>query len=369
LHHTTVGVLGGFLAVVAGLLAVPAGAQAARVKDVARWQGVEENAVVGIGLVVGLQGTGDGGEAAREMVRNAMAALEMDIDADSLKSKNVAVVSVTAKLPPFARKGAEIDVTVSSLGDARSLSGGTLLPTPLQDMEGRAVWALAQGPLAIGGFAAAAGGSGRAKNHTNVGRIAAGAKVVRDLAPAILDRKELELSLRDADFKTAVGIARALNAELLGDFAHALDSATVLVSVPPQYQGRVPEMVARLETVPVVTDRAAKVVVNERTGTVVMGADVRIAPVAVAHGGLSIQVDTRVGVSQPAPFSRGETVVTEESDVEAEEEQAELKVLGGVSIGEVVGALNQLGVSPRDLVSILQAIRAAGALDAEIEVL
>lgn len=351
------------------LLLLPSLADAGRIKDVTRWEGVESNPIVGIGIVVGLQGTGDGGLATREMLRNAMSALEMEINPQVLNSKNAALVSVTASLPPFARKGNHIDVTVSSLGDARALTGGTLLATTLRDVEGRAVWAVAQGPLVIGGFAAAAGGGGRQKNHTTTGRVPSGAKVVREIIPELLDRDTLRLSLRDADFTTAVLVSKAINAKVLGDFAHAVDSGTVEVKVPLQYQGRVPELMAALDGLHVVVDSPARVVVNERTGTVVMGSQVRIAPVAVAHGGLSIEVDTDVGVSQPGAFSNGETVAITDTDVVIEEEAADLQILGGVSIGEVVGSLNQLGVSPRDLISILQAIRAAGALDAELEVL
>ncbi|MBJ96260.1 MAG: flagellar biosynthesis protein FlgA [Rickettsiales bacterium] len=348
---------------------LPSSGEAARIKDVARWEGVESNPIVGVGVVVGLQGTGDGGLATREMLRNAMSALEMEVDPEALKSKNAALVTVTASLPPFARQGNTIDVTVSSLGDARALTGGTLLATTLRDVEGRSVWAVAQGPLVIGGFSAAAGGGGRQKNHTTTGRVPGGAKVVREIAPNLLARQRLRLSLRAADFSTAVSISRAVNARVLGDFAQALDSGTVEVNVPPQYQGRVPELVAALDGLEVTVDTPARVVVNERTGTVVMGSQVRIAPVAVAHGGLSISVDTDVGVSQPGAFSGGETVAISDTEVQVEEEQADLQILGGVSIGEVVGSLNQLGVAPRDLISILQAIRAAGALDAEIEVL
>jgi len=351
------------------LLLLPSLANAGRIKDVARWEGVEANPIVGIGVVVGLQGTGDGGLATREMLRNAMSALEMEIDPKALKSKNAAIVSVSGTLPPFARRGNRIDVTVASLGDARALTGGTLLATTLRDVEGRSVWAVAQGPLAIGGFAASGGGGGRQKNHTTTGRVPGGAKVVREIAPMLLNRTTLRLALREADFGTAVRIARSINAKVLGDFAHALDAGTVEVKVPAQYQGRVPELVAALEGIRVRVDSPARVVVNERTGTVVMGSQVRIAPVAVAHGGLSIEVDTNVGVSQPGALSGGQTVTVVDTDVTVEEEPAEIQILGGVSIGEVVGSLNQLGVSPRDLISILQAIRAAGALDAEIEVL
>ncbi len=357
------------LLLLAAAVLAPSLADASRIKDIARWEGVEDNVVVGVGVVVGLQGTGDGGQAVRDFLRGAAGALESDIDAAKLRSKNAALVTVTATLPAFSRKGNRIDVTASSMGDAKSLAGGTLLPTMLRDSAGRHAWAVAEGSLAIGGFSAAAGGAAASKNHTTVGRIPSGAKVLADLAPDLLNRDVLHLSLREADFRTSVGAARAVNAELLGDFAYAVDSGTIEVHVPPQYRGRVPELVARLEILDVATDTVARVVVNERTGTVVMGADVRIATVAVAHGGLTIEVDTRLGVSQPGPFSGGETVVVPETEIDVTEEQRRLEVVQGVSIGEVVGALNTLGVSPRDLISILQNIKAAGALDAELEVL
>jgi len=344
-------------------------ASASRIKDVARWEGVEENVVIGIGVVVGLQGTGDGGQTVRDYLRNAMGSLETDIDPRTLRPKNAALVTVTASLPAFSRKGNVIDITVSSMGDAKSLVGGTLLPTPLRDMEGRAVWAVAQGSLTIGGFSASAAGAAAVKNHTTVGRVPGGGAVVRGITPDVLNRTTLRLSLREADFKTAVGASRTINAKLLGDFAHALDSATIQIEVPPQYLGRVPELVAKIEVLDIVVDGPARVVVNERTGTVVMGSKVRIATVAVSHGGLTLEVDTRWGVSQPGPFSGGQTATTGNATLEVTEENPELQVLEGVSIGEVVGALNQLGVGPRDLISILQAIRAAGALDAELKVL
>jgi flagellar P-ring protein FlgI len=358
------------VAALAATLLLPATASAARIKDIARWEGVEENAVVGMGVVVGLQGTGDQSQAVRDLLRSAASSLETDLQANLMRPKNAALVMVTATLPAFSRKGNTVDITVSSFGDAKSLAGGTLLPTMLKDTaQGQITWAVAQGPLTIGGFSAGAGGAKQAKNHTTTARIPAGAKVVQDIAPNLLDRALLHLSLREADFKTAVGASRSINRELVGDFAYAVDSGTIEILVPPQYEGRVPELVARLETLDVHVDRVARVVVNERTGTVVMGADVRIATVAVAHGGLTLEVDTRLGVSQPGAFSAGETVVVSETDVTVEEEGGQLTVLEGVSIGEVVGALNQLGVSPRDLISILQAIRQAGALDAELEVL
>lgn len=350
-------------------VAAPRAALASRIKDVARWSGVEDNQVVGVGVVVGLNGTGDGGEAARNMLRNATTLLGVDLDPRTLKAKNAAVVMVTATLPPFVRAGDHVDVTVSSMGDARSLVGGTLLATPMKDAEGRAVWAQAQGPLALGGYSASGGGASTQKNHTTTGRVPAGAKVLMDIAPNLVDRSFLLLSLRTADFKTAVGTAKAINRALMGDFSRALDPGTVEVVVPPQFQGRVPELVARVESLEVEIDSPAKVVVNERTGTVVMGEKVRVGKVAVAHGGLTIEVSTDMEVSQPGAFSGGETAIVPKTEIDVTEEAGKLQVIEGVSIGELVGGLNQMGVTPRDLISILQAIRAAGALDAEIEVL
>jgi flagellar P-ring protein precursor FlgI len=352
-----------------GALLLPTAARASRIKDVARWEGVEDNQILGIGLVVGLQGTGDG-QASRRLLKNVLASQEIDLDIDELRTRNVAVVSVTATMPAFARAGNHIDVTVGSLGDARSLSGGVLLPTMLKRPDGTGLpFAVGSGPLAIGGFSASAGGASKSKNHLTVGRVPQGAKIVQELTVDLLGRSELHLSLREADFATAVSMAKRINAELLGDFAWALDSGTIRLAVPPQYQGRVTELAARVDALEVEVDGPARVVINERTGTVVMGSAVRIREVAVAHGGLTIQVDSRLGVSQPGPFSHGDTVVTADTNVEVEEQKAPLKVLEGVSIGEVVGALNALGVAPRDLMSILQAIRQAGALDAELEVI
>lgn len=350
-------------------LCLPSVADASRIKDVSRWEGVESNTLMGVGLVVGLQGTGDG-QASRRLLKNVLASQEIDLDISELRSRNVAVVSVSATMPAFARKGNEIDVTVGSLGDARSLSGGVLLPTMLKRADGQGMpYAVAAGPLAIGGFSASAGGASKSKNHLTVGRITEGGKILQEAAPDLLGRDQLHLSLREPDFETAVGMAKAINANLLGDFAWALDSGTVRLAVPPQYQGRVTELAARVDALDVQVDGPARVVINERTGTVVMGSAVRIREVAVAHGGLTIQVDSRLGVSQPGPFSNGDTVVAPETTLEVEEQKAKLKVLEGVSIGEVVGALNALGVAPRDLMSILQAIRQAGALDAELEII
>ena len=360
--------LRGLLFALVAVLLVPSMAQAARIKDVARWEGVGGIQLQGTGLVVGLQGTGDGGKAATELLRQVIRANTLDIPERSIKAKNVAVVMVQATLPPFVREDAAIDVTVASIGDARWRQGGQLVITPMRDPQNRWTWVTAQGPLMLGGFGASAGGASSRKNSTNVGRVPSGGIVVKSAATRMLDRPDLELSLREPDWKTAVGMAKTLNAALLGDFAHALDSGTVRVEVPAQYQGRVPELVAEVESLQIRVDAPARVVVNERTGTVVVGSRVAIQTVAVAHGGLTIEVDSQLGISQPAALSGGSTVVLPETDLAATEEGGQLDVVGGVSIGEVVGGLNQLGVAPRDLITILQMIKAAGALDAEIVV-
>ena len=350
-------------------LVAPSLADAARIKDIGRWKGVQSNHLVGVGLVVGLGGTGDGGEAVKKFVRNMDQGEVGELSAADFKAKNAAIVTVTAMLPPFARAGSEIDLTVAAQNDARSLSGGVLVATKLWDISHHEVWAVGQGSLVLGGFSAGANGSGAQKNHVTTGRVPGGGKLVRTNAPEFETRTELVFALDRLDFTTAVTLSRVVNRELLGDFARAVDSRTIEILVPPQYQGRVPELVARIEGLDVLTDGRAKVVLNERTGTVVMGSKVRIATVAIAHGGLTIQVDTQRGVSQPGAFSGGQTAAVAQSSVRATEEGGALTVVGGVSIGEVVGALNQLGVGPRDLISILQAIHEAGAMDAELEVL
>ena len=358
-----------FIALLGLLMLLPAGAEAARLKDIGQWKGVQSNDLVGQGLVVGLAGTGDGGEAVRQFLRNLGQNEIGTLDSTDWKSKNAAVVTVTATLPPFARKGDTIDVTVAAVQDAKSLAGGVLVATMMRDVNQREVWAVAQGGLTVGGFSAGAGGSSAAKNHVTTARVPGGARITQDLVAQIEHRTEMTFSLSQADFTTAVRTARTINASLRGDFARAVDSSAVDVLVPPQYQGRVPEMVASLESLSVDTDSRAKVVLNERTGTVVMGSQVSIHTVAIAHAGLTIQVDTQFGVSQPGPLSAGATAVTQDSEVVVTEEGGDLKVVGGVSIGEVVGALNQLGVAPRDLISILQAIHRAGAMDATLEML
>ncbi len=354
------------------LIFVAAPARGARVKDIASVYGVRDNLLFGYGLVTGLARTGDSrrNEATIRALANRLQGLGFTLSTDEILSRNVAVVMVTARLPADARPGHRLDVEVSSTGDATSLEGGVLQITPLYAPNGEA-YATAQGPLVIGGYTVEQGGSGAARNHPTVGRIPQGAIVERE-NPNRLDLSKadhVDFLVDEPDFTTATRLASAINEEFGTPIAAARDAGTVTVLVPEDYKDRVVQLVARVESVDVDVDRPAVVVVNERTGTVVMGADVRIAPVAIAHGGISIQVNRKEEVSQPAPLSAGKTAVTHNTGIRVEEEDGQLLVVDGTTIGDLVGALNDLGVKPRDLIQILVAIRAAGAMQAELKVL
>ncbi len=344
---------------------------ATRLKDVASVKGVRENQLVGYGLVVGLNGTGDkaGTEFTIQSLGSMLGKLGVGVDPSLIKVKNVAAVMVTGTLSPFARNGSAIDVTISSIGDAGSLEGGTLVMTPLFGSDGQ-VYAIAQGPLSTGGFAAGAGGSSVQKNHPTVGRIANGATIERELDYAIGQKSEFEIAIGHPDFTTAQRAARAINAEFGAPVAEARDSGTLRLRVPAEFDADVVGFLSQVEAVEIAPDEVAKVILNERTGTVVMGASVRISQVAVSHGSLSVTISTTTSVSQPGAFSSGTTAVVPNSDVSAVEEPARLLLLGGaVTIGDLVRGLNAVGVTPRDLIAILQAIKAAGALSAALEII
>lgn len=368
---------GALLAVLAaGALVVvaPAGpAEAGRVKDLASVKGVRENQIIGYGLVVGLNGTGDK-ERTEFTVRSLTSLLGrmgIGVESDLVKVKNVAAVMVTTQLHPFARTGSTLDAVISSVGDATSLEGGTLLMTPLYGSDGE-VYAIAQGPISVGGFTAGggSGGSSVQKNHPTVGRIASGATVERELEYRIDGKSRFEVALKRADFTTARRMAERINARFGSAVARARDAGTLEVDVAPGWEGDVVGFLASVESLEVEADRAARIVLNERTGTVVMGAEVAISRVAVAHGNLSVSIAVTRDVSQPSPFGEGDTVVFDNSDVVATEEPGQLALVGGrVTVDELVRGLNALGVTPRDLIAILQAIQAAGALQAELEIL
>lgn len=342
-----------------------------RLKDITSLKGVRNNQLIGYGLVVGLDGTGDGSsnrfttQSLATMLNN----LGVGIDANQVNGQNVAAVIVTAYLPPFARMGSRMDVLVSSMGDAKSLQGGTLLITPLKGADGK-VYAVAQGPVTVGGFAAEQAGASEKRNHPTVGTVPRGATVEKELSFDFSNVSNLTYALNNPDFTTANRVVRAINRRLKGDYAEASDSGTIRVEIPQDYRQKIVDLVSRIESIKIDPDNNARVVVNERTGTVVVGEDVRISTVAVAHGGLTISIQPNNIVSQPDPFSEGETVVVSEPQVTASEGEDNLAVIpGGVSIGDLVKALNAIGVTPRDLIAVFQAIRASGALQAELEII
>lgn len=354
------------------LCLVPIPATATRVKDLGGFHGHRENPLTGAGLVVGLRRTGDSSrnEAAIRALANRLQGHGVSLQLDEITSRNAALVMVSATLPPGARTGGRIDVTVASTGDAASLEGGVLLLAHLQGADGQ-VYAVAEGPLTVGGFVAESDGAGARKNTPTVGRIAEGAIVEREVPgqPDWTEVAEVDFVLRRSDFTTAARLAKAVDDAFGADVARAASSSTVRLSLPQDQRATFPEFAAKVEALDVDVDVPARVIVNERTGTVVMGADVRVAPVAVAHGGLTIEVRRETAVSQPGPFSSGTTAAVSNSDVSASEGRGKLVLVEGAQIGDVVAALNDMGVTPRDLIVILEAIRAAGALDAELEIL
>lgn len=353
------------------ILGTAACAQGVRVKDIASIEGVRSNQLLGYGLVIGLEGTGDSQQTkfTTQSITNMLKSFGLNIPSGQLKVKNVAAVMITADLPPFARPGTKIDVIISSLGDAKTLQGGTLLQAPLKAATGD-VYAVAQGPVSIGGFSAASGGSSVSKNHPTTGRIPGGALVEKETKTDLAPQDVLKVALNQNDFTTASRVADAINTKLSGHFASAIDGNAISVSVPSQYQGSIVSLIAEIESTEVTTDTVAKVIVNERTGTVVIGGQTKISPVAVSHGSLTVEIATDYAVSQPKPLTDGKTVVVPGNNVNVEEEKASLVTLnGGSSIEELVRALNALKVTPRDLIAILQAIREAGALQAQLEII
>ena len=376
------------------LLSPFAKTSAARIKDLASIKGIRHNQLIGYGLVVGLNGTGDkpGTGFTVQSLVNMIERMGIHIDENDVTVKNVAAVMVTAKIAPFARIGNKIDVLVSSIGDAKSLQGGTLLLTPLRGVD-RKVYALAQGAISVGGFTAGgAAGGGVTKNHPTVGRISRGATIEREISVSMQGKQELVITLNNPDFTTAVRVCDAINKKLGQTVASTADSGTLKLHIPENCRNHVVQILATIENLDVTPDSVAKVVLNEKTGTVVVGENVRISTVAVAHGNLSIQIKERTTVSQPLPFAPappegtgteqfqpedgvvvgpgGQTIVSSDSDVSAQEEKNRLLLVPhGTTIGELVRALNAIGVTPRDLITIFQSIKAAGALQAELEII
>jgi flagellar P-ring protein precursor FlgI len=386
------------IGVILAVLLAASSVEAARLKDIAFFKGVRSNQLVGYGLVVGLNGTGDSTnvEFTIRSIANMLERMGINVPRERIlmnRPKNVAAVMVTATLPPFSTIGNRIDVSVSSIGDSTNLAGGMLLMAPLVGAD-RQVYAVAQGAVATGGFAVSgASGSSVQKNHPTAGLISGGALIEREVPVTLDGKKELSLTLFHPDFTTAEKVKEVINRTMGGVYSRCVDSGTIRIAVPDSHQDRVPEWMASLERLEVTPDSVAKVILNEKTGTVVLGEKVRISTVAVAHGNLSIQIKERYNVSQPLPFSPeprvgassivippregtgpmvtpgGATVVTPESSITVKEEGKPMIILpSGADLGEVVKALNNIGATPRDLIAILQAIKAAGALQADLEV-
>lgn len=352
------------------LIQIPA--QGARIKDIAAIKGIRINQLMGYGLIVGLNGTGDkaGSGFTTQALANMMERMGINVDKNALNVKNIAAVMVTANIPPFARIGNKLDITLSSIGDAKSLAGGTLLLTPLKGVDGK-IYALAQGPVALGGVGAGNAGGGTYKNHLLVAKIVNGATVEREIPVKLDGKKKLILSLFNPDFTTAKRVADTINASIGKGVAKTLDSSALQLNIPEDMQeNRVAEFIADMESLVVVPDIKARIVVNEKTGTVVIGDNVTISTVAVAHGNLTVTIKKTQEVSQPEPLAQGETVATPQTEVQVEEEDVNVMTLEGSStIGDLVRGLNSIGVTPRDLITILQSIKAAGALQAEIEII
>lgn len=354
-------------------LAAQAPVQAAdtRLKDVVTLQGFRPSPLIGYGLVIGLNKTGDKRQTifSTQSLANMLARFGVNVSADEIKIENIAAVLVTAELAPYQRAGARLDVLASSIGDAKSLQGGTLLPTSLRGPHGEMV-ALAQGPLSIGGFGGGGGSSSVVVNHLTVGRIPGGGIV--EAAPEMVmpNTGTLTFALREPDFITASRVAQAINTHLGSMAARAIDPGSVTLEVPAEFRQSLPELMARIEALSVQTDVIARVVINERTGTVVVGGNVQLGPAAVAHGNLSVRITTKYQVSQPAPFSGGETLVVPNQQVDIREGTAKLVSLPeGATLEAVTSGLNALGATPRDIIAIMQALKAAGALRAEIVIL
>ena len=359
------------------LLFITESSFSSRIKDIATLHGVRPNQLIGYGLVTGLNGTGDdlkNTTFTRQAIFNMMIRNGISIDPDEIediKIENIAAVMVTASLPPFASPGTQIDVQVSSMGDAESLAGGTLLMTPLKGADGH-VYAVAQGALAIGAFSFGGKAAQAQKNHPTVGRIPNGA-IVENTVPVTLGKDgKLVYQLKNSDFTTAARMSDSINYLFGQGTAFPENSGTVVVNIPQNSRDNIVSFVADVESIDIQSDSVARVVVNERTGTIVMGKDVRLSTVAVSHGNLTLLVKETEDVFQPNPFGEGETAITQDTALEVTEEEGRLTVLDlprGVSIGDIANALNAIGATPRDLIAIFQAIKASGSMHGELIIL
>lgn len=354
------------------LVPAPAGAQIVRLKDIARVEGVTANQLVGYGVVTGLQQTGDSQTAvfSSQTLQNILLTFGLSAPLDDVRSRNVAAVMVTASLPPFAHSGDTIDVTVSSVGDATSLQGGTLVLTELRGAN-NLVYATAQGPVSVGGFLYGNGPNTVAQNHVAAGRVPQGGVIARDMITNLQqDAQGFSYVLTTPDYETAARTASALNAKFGAGTAHALDGETIRVNYPAKYVGDPVDFLADSGELRIDASPMAKVVINERTGTIVMGGDIALAPVAIAHGNLSITITTQNQVVQPGPFTNAQAQTQTNTQIQATESGRKLiYITGAATLAQVVRALNTIGVSPRDLISIVQALRESGALQADIDII
>lgn len=374
--HTTTNKARGALAfllaalILAGTLGVSTEAQAVRLKDIATFGGVRNNQLVGYGLVVGLAGTGDSrkSEFTIQSLVNMLEVMGVAVDKRNLRPKNVAAVMVTVQMPVSSKPGTRLDATVSSLGDAESLLGGVLLITPLKGIDGK-VYGLAQGSLTVGGFSVQGEAASATKNITTGALIPNGATIERGVPFNYNDQELLKIHMNQADFSTTMQVVDKINQTMGGEFARAQDITTIELDVPPRFAGNLVPFMASLENLEVSPDSKAKVVVDEKTGTVVLGRNVRLSKAAVAHGNLQIVIQENLNVSQPGAFAPGQTVVTPETELGVVEEDRRLMMLEGATLQELVDGLNSIGATPRDLISILRTLKSAGALHAELEVI
>ena len=353
-------------------LVLPAPSRAARLKDLVAIEGVRDNQLIGYGIVAGLAGTGDRRQTmfSAQSLTNMLERMGVSVSPAAIRVNNTASVMVTATLPAFAQPGTRLDVTAAAIGDASNLQGGILLLTSLRGADGQ-VYAVAQGPIMTGGFSAGKTGNSQTVNHPTVGRAPEGAIVERP-APSATPKGVVHLQLRQSDFTTSTRIVEAVNRKFhaAAPAAHAENAGLINVAVPPDYAARTVEFVSELENLTVEADRPARVVINERTGTIVLGKNVLVAPVAILHGNLNVEIQTNMAASQPNPLSQGATEVMSQTNVAAKEEKARSLVLKqGATVEELVRALAAIGSTPRDVIAILQNLRAAGALEAEIEVI
>jgi flagellar P-ring protein FlgI len=353
--------------------AVSALAAPTKIRDLASLEGVRDNQLVGYGLVVGLNGTGDKVTTvfSAQTLTNLLSRMGVTVQPSAIQVKNTAAVIVTATLPPFGQPGARLDITVAAVGDASNLQGGLLVMTPLKGPDNQ-VYAVAQGSVVTGGFVAGGRGGTKTVNHPTAGRVPNGA-IIERVAPSVEPREHLRLQLRSPDYTTAARITRAIDerfAENGNGLAQADNSALITVEVPAKFRSHTVDFIAALQELSVEADHAARVVVNERTGTVVMGRDVTISPVTILHGALTVDIQTTETVSQPAPLSNGETVASSQTRVAARQEAVKnVSLKTGATVDELVRALVATGSTPRDIIAILQALKAAGAIEADLEII